>query len=282
MKIKFITAIFLLITQVNFAQKNKPQNETTELKHFMPLYLDIPAEMNVRKGFKELNIAAGHADFKNFSGQRALVEYDFSPTNNLGFEIEVPFIFVQEKSTTTTTSGEDIIVPEEGGSPKSAMALRLGFSYTLVSSKKTKTSLCAGYFNEFELTPFEHFGKPLLEGNVYNPFIAVGKIWGKHLHTMIYTGPAIKESFELHQSSTAYRFNTIVAYKFGKENKENFAGIECNQTWGKHSEGQMILRPETQLQLTEKYKLGIVGAIPIATANHLNTSIFLRFIYSIK
>ena len=280
MKYKSIAAFILTIIALN-ANSQSQKNTETELKHYMPLYLDIPAEMNVKKGYKEINIASGYADFRDFKGQKALIEYDFAPIDKLGFEIEVPFTFVQEKIALPTTT-QEYDVPEEGSAPSNAMALRLGFNYSLYASQKSKTSISIGYFNEFELTPFNHFGKPLLEGNVYNPFIAVAKIWGSRLHTMIYTGTATKQSFEHHQTTTAVRFNTIVTYRFGKENKESFIGIESNQTWANKANGQMVLRPQAQIQVKENLKLGFVLGVPVATSNHLNASGFMRLIYSIK
>jgi len=282
-----ITTVFSILSFSAFCQETETEKPT---KHYMPLFLDIPAEMNVEIGFKEVNIAGGYADFEHFSGVRTLIEYDFAPIDKLGFEIEVPFIFVNEKHSTISevTEGEAIegatghAVSEEGSSSKSSMAIRIGFNYALFNDKKSKTSLAVGYFNEFELTHFKEFGKPLLEGNVYNPFLAVAKIWGERFHSMIYTGPAISQSFEHDETNTAYRFNTILSYRFGKGEKESFAGIECNQTWANEASGQMVLRPQVQLVLTEKWKLGIVGSIPVATSNELNGSGFLRIIYSPK
>ena len=279
MKQQITTIIFSIISFSAFCQEAKMEEPT---KHYMPLYLDIPAEMNVKKGFKEINVAGGYADFKDFNGVRTLIEYDFAPMDKLGFEIEMPFVFVNPKTSAVQTGNTEAVVPEEGGAVKSAMALRVGFNYSLFNSTKTKTSIAVGYFNEFELTPFEHFGKPLLEGNEYNPFIAIAKIWKNRLHTMFYTGPAIKQSFEQHTTKITYRFNTIVSYRFGKAEKESFAGIECNQTWANEDAGQMVLRPQIQLAITEKWKLGFVAGIPIATNNHLNGSGFLRIIYSPK
>lgn len=279
---KVFTVFGFTIAFMNASAQTETKSQTVEpIKHYMPLYLDIPAEMNVKKGYKEINIAGGYADFKDFNGERALIEYDFAPIDKLGFEIEVPFVFVHQKDPSNMQTGtSDVIVPEEGGAVKSAMALRLGFNYSLFTSQKAKTSVSVGYFNEFELTPFEHFGKPLLEGNVYNPFIAVAKIFGNRFHTMLYTGPAVKQSFEHHETKTVYRFNTIFSYRFGKGNKESFVGVENNQTWANGDSGQMILRPQIQIAVTEKMRLGFVGAIPIASSNHLNTSGFFRLMYT--
>ena len=102
MKIKlFLVIVLLQMSNLVFSQEQKL--EPQELKHYMPLYLDIPAEMNVKKGYKEINVAGGYADFKDFSGQKALIEYDFAPIDKLGFEIEIPFTFVQNKETNPAT-----------------------------------------------------------------------------------------------------------------------------------------------------------------------------------
>jgi len=280
------TFIFSLLSFFAFCQE---EAEVEPTKHYMPLYLDIPAEMNVRKGYQEANIGIGYADFRDFKGQRALLEYDFAPINKLGIEIELPFIFVQEKhptSVTTETESHSTEVEshssEEGGGPKSANALRVGFNYALLNVAKAKTSIGIGYFNELEFTPFEDFGKPLFEANIYNPFIAIAKIWGERFHTMIYTGTATKQHFEHNSFETSFRFNTIVSYRFGKGEKENFIGIESNQTWAVGQTGLMTLRPQAQIELTERWKIGIVAGIPIATNNHLNGSGFLRIIYTPK
>lgn len=270
---------FLILLTITITNGQNSTKEPKSLKHYMPLYLDMPAEMNVKKGYKEFDLAIGHADFKDFSGQRALIEYDFAPIDKLGFEIELPFIFVQQKHSNTSTATESHS-SEEGGGPKSGNAVRIGFNYSLYSFKEAKTSINAGYFNEIEFSPFEHFGKPLFEANVYNPFVAVAKIFGDRFHAMIYTGTATKQYFELHKSLTSVRFNTILSYHLGNQYKENFIGIESNQTWAKDESGQMTLRPQAQIEISEKWKLGLVASIPVATNNHLNGSGFIRLIYT--
>jgi hypothetical protein len=265
-----------------YAQETKPEEET-ELKHYMPLYLDIPAELNVKKGYKEINVGFGYADFKDFSGERALVEYDFAPVRKLGFEIEVPFVFVHNKHEVAAVAPgheeEDVQVPEEGGATESAMALRVGFNYSFLTLRKAKMTFAGGYFNEIETSPFKEFGKPVFIANVYNPFIAVAKIWGTRLHSMVYAGPAIKQEFHNNETKTAWRLNTILSYRFGKNEKESFAGIECNQSFSSGDKAQLLLRPQVQLQFSEKISLGIIAGIPVQTANNLNGSGFLRFIY---
>jgi hypothetical protein len=277
---KLLVAIpFIFFTTAAFSQEEKKEEP---LKHYMPMYLDMPAELNVRKGYKEIDIGYGMASFKDFNGIRTMAEFDFSPLDNLGFEIEVPFIFVHYKNNQNPNplGGQDIIVPEEGGNVQSAMALRLGFNYTIHSFKKAKTTLTVGYFNEFESSPFVQFGKPIIEGNVYNPFFSIAKIWGERLHTILYTGPAIRQTFEDNACKTVFRFNPTASYRFGKGRKENFVALEVNQTWGKGDAGEMVLRPQIQIEFSEKWKVGFVGGIPVTTNNHLNGSGILRLVYN--
>jgi len=278
-----ITTVLSILSFSAFCQETETEKPT---KHYMPLYLDIPAEMNVEKGFKEANIGFGYADFKHFKGQRVLVEYDFAPIDKLGFEIEVPFIFVQDKNSIapveTVETVENGHAGEEGGRAESGNAIRIGFHYALYSSTKSKTSIGVGYFNELEFTPFKDFGDPLFEANIYNPFIAIAKIFGERFHTMIYTGTATKQHFENNTTETSIRFNTILSYRFGKGNKDSFFALESNQTWANGQNGQMILRPQAQIQLNEQWKIGLVAGIPIATQNDLNSSGFMRIIYSPK
>jgi len=276
---------FLFLLLITFSQNTLGQEvktEQIELSHYMPMYLDMPAELNVKKGYKEFNLGFGYASFKDFNGQRLMLEYDFAPIDKLGFEIEIPFIFVQQKNAQTNTGIQDVIVPEEGGNIQSAIAMRLGLNYTIRSFIEAKTSISVGYFNEFESSPFVHFGKPIVEANIYNPFFSVAKVWGNRFHTMIYTGPAIRQSFTGEETKTAYRFNPTISYHIGKLSKENYIALECNNVWAKEDAGQMVLRPQFQIQLSEKWKFGFVGGVPIATGNHLNGSGILRIVYSPK
>ena len=288
--ILFTTLLFVICGSTLFAQETETavEEKTTsepELKHYTPLYLDLPAELNVRKGYKEIDVAAGYADFRDFNGVRGLIEYDFAPVNNLGFEIEVPFVLVHDKHPFPIGDTEDIVVPEEGGAEASAMAVRLGFTFTVLTLPDAKTTFAVGYNNELETSPFKKtegksFGDPVFTGNVYNPFVVVAKVWGERFHSMIYTGPAIKQEFESNESKTQYRLNTILSYRFGRGENETFAGVECNQAFGKDNKAQLLLRPQVQLHLSEKWKLGIIAGIPVETETHLRGSGFIRVMYS--
>lgn len=286
---KFIPSLLLLgalscgtgyAQQIELSEEDERHLEKSKLEHYTPLYLDLPAELNVKKGYKEIDVAGGYADFKNFNGVRSLIEYDFAPIDKLGFEIEMPFIFVHDKHALPEHDPEEVVVTEEGAAQESAVAFRVGFTYTVASLPEAKTTFAVGYNNELESSPFKDFGSPLFVANVYNPFVVVAKVWGQRLHSMIYTGPAIKQEFDLHESKTQYRFNTIVSYRFGKGDNESYAGVECNQSFGKDSKAQMLLRPQVQLQLSERFRLGLIAGIPVQTETKLNASGFVRLMYT--
>jgi hypothetical protein len=56
-----------------------------------------------------------------------------------------------------------------------------------------------------------------------------------------------------------FRFNPTASDRFGKGRKENFVALEVNQTWGKGDAGEMVLRPQIQIEFSEKWKVGFVG-----------------------
>lgn len=269
--------LYLLLACTTYAQENSIEEK--EVNHYVPLYLDIPTELNVRKGYKDVSLAGGFANFRDFRRFRTLVEYGFAPVDKLGVEIEMPFVFIQRKSVDMMAGSPRAAIPEEGGAEESVTALRVGVNYSFLTLPRARTTFSAGYFNEIETSPFARFGKPLLASNLSNPFVVAAKIWGERFHTMIYTGPALKRVFERHETKTQYLFNTIISYRIGRGDAESFIGLESNQVFASQEKGQMILRPQVLLPLNKLWKLGIVTSVPIATSNHLKGHFFFRLIY---
>ena len=64
-------------------------------------------------------------------------------------------------------------------------------------------------------------------------------------------GMVVKLEFEQYKTKTDYRIISILSYGFGKGDSESFAGLECNQSFAKGDELQMLLRPQLQLALNE-------------------------------
>lgn len=281
-KLKLTLGAILL--PLYFLSQNTEKKDTLTFKHYMPLYWDLPAEVLVKKGFKEFNMGGGFNDFKNFSEYRALAEYTFAPAKKLGVEIEVPFVFIDNKShaSVPVDTHEDVEAPEISHNPVSAAALRLGINYAFLSLPKAKTTFTIGYNNELETSSFKHFGKPLFEANIYNPFFVVAKVWGNRFHTMVYTGPAIKQEFATKEVFTTYRLNSTIAYQLGDLSKDTYLAMECNQSFSEHDVPTTILRPQVYFGINEKLRLGLVGSIPVNSSNEMRGGGFFRLVYVIS
>lgn len=277
MKIIKLLFALLLFYAVPAGAQDEGQATAEPLKHYMPLYIDIPCELNVQKGFKEMDVAVGYANYEQFSGVRGLVEYDFAPAKGLGFEIELPFVFVNAKTSAPVIEAQG--QQEEGGALQSQMALRIGFNYSFLVLPKVQATFSAGYFNELESAPFRQFGEPVFAANIYYPYFAAAKVWGRRFHTLVYAGPSIKHEFEADAVETQWKLNTTISNRMGYDDKENFVGVEINQSFARDRKMEMILRPQVQLAFSRKLSLGIVGALPAGTRSGLNAGGFLRLIY---
>lgn len=267
--------LYLSLICTTYAQKDNIEEK--EVKHYVPLYLDIPTELNVKKGYKDVSLAGGYAEFRDFRRFRALAEFGFAPIDKLGVEIEVPLVFFHDKKIMGPPPPD--APREEGGAPESVTSLRVGINYSFLTLPRAKTTFSAGYFNEIETSPFSRFGRPLLASNLSNPFVVAAKVWGERFHTMVYTGPTFRREFERHETQKQYLLNTIFSYRFGRGETESFVGLECNQIFVHHEKGQMILRPQILLPLNKQWNLGIVAGFPVATSNHLKGNLFFRLIY---
>lgn len=67
-------------------------------------------------------------------------------------------------------------------------SLKLAAQCTFFVSEPMATSMALGYIDEFELSDFRNFGRPLITGNIYNPFLVVAKRWGNNYHSLFFTG----------------------------------------------------------------------------------------------
>src|SRR5690606_7899959 len=129
--------------------------------HAEPLFIDLIRDLGARKGEKEWNIGLGLTDNLAFDSYEALIEYEWAPINRLGFEVELPFTFY---SGTNGTHKSEL--------PSNRLnSLKTAFQYSFFVNEKMATSMAIGYINELELSDFRHFGKPLFDGLVYNPFL---------------------------------------------------------------------------------------------------------------
>jgi len=135
--------------------------------------------------------------------------------------------------------------------------------------------MAIGYINEFELSEFRNFGQPLIQGNVYNPFLVVAKRWGNNMHTLVYTGSMIEHNYEAKTWNTSFDINTSFHYMVS--GTRNFIGLEMNKTF-LQNDFDMTLRPQMRLGIVDNIMVGIVAGIPVKRENQ-RFSAFMRLIW---
>jgi len=242
--------------------------EPYKVLHAEPLYIDLIRDLGARKGEKEWNIGLGITDNLSFDSYQVLVEYEWAPVNRLGLEVELPFTFY---SGTGGAPGD--LVPSD-----QLDALQVAIQWTFLVKPEMATSMALGYLNEFQLTSFDSFAKPLFKGNAYNPFLVVAKRWGRHFHSLIYTGPIFEQHYNTGDWESAYEINTSFHYMI--PGTINFVGVEFNKAL-EHGDIDMTIRPQMRLDISESMLIGIVAGIPVARENE-RFSAFMRLIYEPK
>ncbi len=251
-----------------YIKQVEDHKEPDKVLHAEPLYIDLIRDLGARKGEKEWNIGLGLTDNLNFDSYEALIEYEWAPIDRLGLEIELPFTFY---SPLNATGGESIPSNQLNG-------LKIAAQWSFFVHEPLATSMAIGYINEFEFSDFRNFGKPLIKGNIYNPFFVVAKRWGNNFHTLIYTGPMIEQNFSTNKFHTTYDINTSFHYMI--TGTRNFIGVEFNKTMD-NGDFDMTMRPQMRLGIAENLLIGIVAGIPVSRENERFSS-FMRLIWEPK
>ena len=241
--------------------KQKP----AKVLHAEPLYIDLIRDLGARKGEKEWNLGFGLTDNLKFDSYETLIEYEWAPADRLGLEVELPFTFYSPVNGTRRDS-----VPSN-----KLESIKTAIQWSFYVNEKIAASMAIGYINELELSSFTDFGKPIVTGNVYNPFLVVAKRWGQNFHSLIYTGPMIFHHFHDNSTHTTYDVNSSFHYMI--PGTRNFIGMEVNKTFDRR-DFDMTLRPQMRLGVMENLLVGIVAGIPIERENQRFSS-FLRLIW---
>ena len=239
------------VNQPAFAQTDSvKRKQPLKIRHAEPLYMDLIRDLGARKGEKEWNVGYGIEGHKDYTINHSFVEYEFSPLNRLGLEVEIPFAFYRSVNGSESTE-----IPRNR-----VEGLKLAAQYTFLVSEKSQMSMAAGYMHEFRAHSFysiDH-GRGMLKGNSVTPFFIVAKKFGKHINTMIYTGPEWEFIPEESKRNLYYQVNASMHYVL---NSGNFVGVEVNDEFSSTSH-QMVLRPQMKLILTPNLALGLVTGIP--------------------
>lgn len=228
--------------------------------HAEPLYIDLIRDLGARKGEQELNVGVGLTDNLRYDTYQALVEYEWAPADRVGMEVELPFSFYTRN---------------EPGGPQPANqleSLKTAVQWSFFVSQRHQTTLALGYIHELR---FGSAREPWLKGNKFNPFLIAAKRWGDRLHTLLYMGPQVKQSFRETGSQTTLQINSSLHYMI--PGSRSFVGLELNQERaGRQS--TVIARPQLRVSITDNLLVGIVTGIPIdKRAERLSS--FLRLIY---
>lgn len=251
-----------------YIQQVEDNKEPDKVLHAEPLYIDLIRDLGARKGEKEWNIGLGLTDNLEFDSYEALIEYEWAPIDRLGLEVELPFTFY-----TASDGAEKISIPNNR-----LNSMKVATQWSFFVNERLATSMAIGYINEFELSDFGNFGKPLIKGNVYNPFLVVAKRWGTNFHSLIYTGPQIEHDFSTDQIHSQYDINTSFHYMIS--GTRNFLGVEFNKVIHQ-GDFDMVIRPQMRLGIVDNLMIGIVAGIPISKENERLSS-FVRLIWEPK
>jgi hypothetical protein len=262
----------LLYAQVTNAERDSLYIEQVEnhqtpdkVLHAEPLYIDLIRDLGARKGEKEWNLGLGLTDQLNFDTYEALIEYEWAPVNRLGLEIELPFTFYSRANNGETNA-----------TPASRLnSIKIAAQWSFFVNEALATSMALGYINEIELSDFNRFGRPLVTGNIYNPFFVVAKRWGNNFHSLIYTGPMLEQHFGDDRLHSSYDINSNIHYMI--TGTRNFIGVEFNKSLEQGSMN-MTIRPQMRLGIAHNLLVGIVAGVPVSRENE-RLSTFMRLIW---
>ena len=252
--------ILLLITAASlpsFAQQDSSKTtKPIKIRHAEPLYMDLIRDLGARKGEKEWNVGYGVEGHKDYTVNTTFVEYEFSPVNRLGLEVEVPFAFYR---TPAGQEGTEI--------PRNRMeGVKVASQYTFLVSPKHQMSMAAGYIHEFRTHSFysiDH-GRGMLKGHSSSPFLIVAKKWGKRINSMLYTGPEWEFTPQESKKSLYYQVNASMHYVLPSG---NFVGLEVNDEFS-GAGNQAVFRPQMKLVLNSHLALGLLTGIPTNFQNN--------------
>lgn len=244
------------------------RKEPDKVLHAEPLYIDLIRDLGARKGEKEWNVGLGLTDQLSFDTYEALIEYEWAPVDRLGLEVELPFTFY------SPLDGRD----REPTPSNQLNSVKLAAQWSFLVNEARAISMAVGYINEFELSNFEAFGRPLVKGNIYNPFFVLAKRWSNNFHSLIYTGPMVEQNFSTKKFRTSYDLNTSFHYMI--TGTRNFIGAEFNKTINQ-ANFDLVIRPQMRLGIADNLLIGIVAGIPVSRKNERLSS-FVRLIWEPK
>jgi len=241
-----------------FGQSDSLSSRPVKIHHAEPLYIDLIRDLGARKGEKELNAGWGMEDQKGYVANTGFFEYEFSPVNRLGLEVEIPFTFYKPAFEPK----------EDEEAPRNRMeGVKLASQYTFLVTPKYNMSMAIGYIHEFRTHSFYSLshGSAPLKGHSMSPFFVAAKRWGKRIHSMVYTGPKWEFTSGEKKPERYYQLNASMHYELTSGG--NLIGVEVNQEYSGWRSATVV-RPQVKLMITSNLALGLVTGIPVNLKDH--------------
>jgi hypothetical protein len=260
---QYLTYLLFLLSASAIGQTD---NKPVKISHAEPLYIDLIRDLGARKGEKEINVGWIMEDRSTFITQSGFAEFEFSPLNRLGLEVEVPFRF----SHTIRPGHIDEAIPKD-----KVEGVKMAAQYTFLVSPENQLSAALGSIYEINLHSLSTFQKTrtLIKGNTFNPFLIVAKKWGA-VNTLLYTGPSYYKQFDSEIREFNYQVNMSLHYVLPSS---NFIGVEVNhETSGKQK--ITVIHPQIKVKIAQGLAIGFAPGIPVNVKNQ-SLSFLTRLIY---
>lgn len=269
---KQILTIFLIFASSLpvLAQEERVEKK---IKHADPVVEDLTTELGVDKGMKELNVNFGYRNLEGLHHSLlSQLEFEFSPINNLGFEILLPY-------TTYLTNP----VLDDPRPDNKLEFLQWTGQYTIYQSFERQVSLAIGFENSFEsqdpyVSPRENKSGFSIENIQYQPFLILAKNWNEQYFLLFKGGTEIDQDLEDGSSGFEHLLTTAFHYSISNE-KDNYVGIELNKSL-EEGDFEMFIRPQLKIEITDKLNIGTTIGIP-AWEPETNWTAFMRVAYEL-
>lgn len=244
-----------LIMKLPVAALSQTSEKPYKIKHAEPLYIDLMRDLGAHRGEKEINVGMSYQEMGEYNTVQGFAEYEFAVADRLGLEVEMPF---------SLYNTPDVAMDASAMPHSKVEGLKLAGQYTFLVSKRAQTSMAIAFIHEFRFHSAYSVrqGKDFFYANSENPIFVAAKRWGRHVHTLLYTGPEWVFSAEPGARQFVYQLNYSLHYMV---EGNHFVGMEVNQEWTPHG-WETVLHPQVKVALSHRVALGLVTGL--ATGHH--------------
>lgn len=265
-----LICLFCLPAGYAFPRNVPGDPPSRKLLHAEPLYTDLIRDPGSRKGARELNLGWKTRDKNTYLEQGGFIEYEFSPVNRLGLEVELPFRyhFIGKEGNT------------EALPRKKIESVKLGSQYTLLVSERHQSSVALGLVYELGLHSFYTMKqeKRWSRNQDLHPFLVLARRLGQNWHSLIYTGPHLPLNTGTGNDPAGYETNLSLHYNLTEGG--HFIGLETHHLL-RQRQHTVVVRPQAKLRINSQAALGLVTSLPLISGQE-GFSFLLRLIYECR